>query len=208
MTKGMRAIVNLCRSLSMLHPFPDGNQRTLAFALLTKLLIENGFSPAVIKAPYMFGEYRTLDSLASEVHEGTERFARLKTHPLNKSDIQYIASRANRHYTVARELLTSKFFHHLTPNELNWLWNAAFRNSPQRTEFVAKFQALGRIKTLPEAVWAETFEKTLKEEAEMESLVHICLSSGRARELSRESILTLYKKTKASELRARLKTFL
>ena len=50
----LRAIVTLCRSLEVLHPFTDGNQRTIAFALLTKLLIENGFSPAILKDPTMF----------------------------------------------------------------------------------------------------------------------------------------------------------
>lgn len=64
------AIVRLCRALEILHAFPDGNQRTIVFSLLLKLLIENGFCPTILKEPAAFDGPYSLNELVSQVIDG------------------------------------------------------------------------------------------------------------------------------------------
>jgi hypothetical protein len=68
------AIVNLCRALEIYHVFRDGNQRTIAFALLNKLLIENNFSPAILGNPFIFDGPHTTQEMIQAVHEGMKIF--------------------------------------------------------------------------------------------------------------------------------------
>src|SRR3990167_688180 len=70
------AIAGLCRKLEILHAFTDGNQRTVAFAILTKLLIENGFSPTIIREPVMFDGYFSTRELVEAVKEGMDYYKR------------------------------------------------------------------------------------------------------------------------------------
>lgn len=64
------ALVRLCRALEILHAFPDGNQRTIVFSLLLKLLIENGFCPTILKEPAAFDGPYSLNELVSQVIDG------------------------------------------------------------------------------------------------------------------------------------------
>lgn len=52
----LRSIALLIRELELLHPFPDGNCRTFACVLLTQLLLNYGFTPAILKNPNLDGE--------------------------------------------------------------------------------------------------------------------------------------------------------
>lgn len=61
------AIARICRALEMFHAFLDGNQRTIAFALLTKLLVENDFPPSILWYPAMFDGDFTLDALVDQI---------------------------------------------------------------------------------------------------------------------------------------------
>lgn len=70
----LSAIARLCRSIKILHPFSDGNQRTIAFALLTKLLLENDFSPAILKDPCMFDGYYSTQEMVEKIEEGMDIF--------------------------------------------------------------------------------------------------------------------------------------
>ncbi|MBN1914706.1 MAG: hypothetical protein JW769_02320 [Parachlamydiales bacterium] len=70
----LTAIATFCRALEILHVFPDGNQRTIAFALLTKLLLENDFSPAILKNPFMFDGYFSTEELVTQIAQGIETF--------------------------------------------------------------------------------------------------------------------------------------
>lgn len=76
----LEAIANLCRALEIYHVFTDGNQRTIAFALLTKLLIENGFKPSIIERPDMFDGYYTTKKMVEAIKTGMELFESHKTH--------------------------------------------------------------------------------------------------------------------------------
>ncbi len=73
----LSAIVRVCRALEVTHIFSDGNQRTIAFALLTKLLLENGFSPAILNDPYMFDGYLGIKEMVAEVKRGFANFYRI-----------------------------------------------------------------------------------------------------------------------------------
>jgi hypothetical protein len=74
----LRAIVKLCRAIEIYHVFFDGNQRTIAFALMNKLLIENGFSPYIPEEPDMFDGYYGIDELVDRVINGMDTFESYK----------------------------------------------------------------------------------------------------------------------------------
>jgi hypothetical protein len=70
----LTTIAELCTSLEIYHPFSDGNQRTIAFILLPKLLIENGFSPAVLERPFLFDGMFTTEQVVDQIKQGIDRF--------------------------------------------------------------------------------------------------------------------------------------
>ncbi len=74
------AIVDLCAALEVYHVFKDGNQRTIAFILLPKLLIENGFFPAILEYPHMFDGIFTTNEMVQQLRQGIERFSRVQEH--------------------------------------------------------------------------------------------------------------------------------
>lgn len=65
----LRAIALLIRELELLHPFPDGNCRTFACVLLTQLLLNYDFTPAILKNPNLDGEC-SLDQWIEEIKIG------------------------------------------------------------------------------------------------------------------------------------------
>ncbi len=75
----MLAIVRLCRALEMAHVFSDGNQRTIVFVLLNRLLIENRLSPVILGDPYVFDGYLSAEQLVAEVIRGQTNFNSYKT---------------------------------------------------------------------------------------------------------------------------------
>ncbi len=70
----LEAIAELLRAFEVGHFFPDGNQRTYAFLLLTKLLIENGIPPAILEDPTMFDGYMTVQNMALSLRQGVFNF--------------------------------------------------------------------------------------------------------------------------------------
>ncbi len=70
----LQAIARLCRALEVYHVFQDGNQRTIVFALLTKLLIENNPFPAILDDPYIFDGYHSVDELVEKIERGMDNF--------------------------------------------------------------------------------------------------------------------------------------
>ena len=70
----LSAIANLCRSIEIFHPFPDANLRTVVFALLPKLLLQNGFSPTILDDPKMFEGYQGTDELVTTIIQGQNNF--------------------------------------------------------------------------------------------------------------------------------------
>ena len=75
----LTAIVRILRYQTIAHAWQDGNGRTIV-ALLNKLLIENGFYPAVLDPPagFKFGGYLSLKEAVKEVADGIARFLSLK----------------------------------------------------------------------------------------------------------------------------------
>ena len=70
----LAAIAELIRTLEVAHFFPDGNQRTYAFLLLNKLLIDNNLPPAILDHPSMFDGWMTLDQMVKEIQVGISNF--------------------------------------------------------------------------------------------------------------------------------------
>jgi hypothetical protein len=74
----LAAIVNLCRALQIFHVFPDGNGRTILAALLSKLLIENGFSLCILTDFAHFGTgYNSTDEMVNLLKEGMDNYRRV-----------------------------------------------------------------------------------------------------------------------------------
>ena len=76
----LRAIALLVRELELLHAFPDGNCRTVACVLLTQLLLNYEFTPALLDNPNLDGEC-SLDQWVGEIHKGMALFEVLLKDP-------------------------------------------------------------------------------------------------------------------------------
>jgi hypothetical protein len=96
-------IVSLCRKLEIGHYFPDGNQRTIVFLILNKLLIENGFSPVILDDPSVFDGYHSKNELVQDVKTGIEYFLSLTKAPAkdakNKTGISSVAGPGSLFYS-------------------------------------------------------------------------------------------------------------
>ena len=67
-------IVSLCKKLEIGHFFSDGNQRTIVFVILNKLLIENKFYPTILDDPTMFDGYHSKAELVEDVKRRQKYF--------------------------------------------------------------------------------------------------------------------------------------
>lgn len=76
----LRAIALVVRELELLHPFPDGNCRTVACVLLTQLLLNYEFSPALLENPNLDGEL-SLEQWIEEIRKGMRLFDLLLQEP-------------------------------------------------------------------------------------------------------------------------------
>jgi hypothetical protein len=74
----LAAVVRLCRTLELLHLFPDGNGRTIYGLLLQKLLIERGRGPIVLETPCTFDGYYSTPEMAAIVARGPAHLARVR----------------------------------------------------------------------------------------------------------------------------------
>ena len=100
----LEAIGDLCRRLEIYHVFPDGNQRTIAFALLTKLLIENGFSPAILEYPTLFDGMFTLREIVQQIEQGMIRFKKVSEHYREHPEHPLDFNTLNEGISFSREL--------------------------------------------------------------------------------------------------------
>lgn len=74
MSERLSAIAELLRALEVAHFFRDGNQRTYAFLLLPKLLLENGIPPAILDEPTMFDGYMSVKKMTASLKKGVINF--------------------------------------------------------------------------------------------------------------------------------------
>lgn len=78
--KKLSCIATLIHELELLHPFTDGNCRTFVFALLPKLLIEQGFTPVILENPNRFDLFSNQE-LVEEIKKGLVQFKNYKNQP-------------------------------------------------------------------------------------------------------------------------------
>ena len=70
----LRAIARLMRTLSVLHPFRDGNGRLHKHLLLQRLLLANGFRPVILPLMhYLFNGGFSLDQITAALQWGQDR---------------------------------------------------------------------------------------------------------------------------------------
>ncbi len=67
------AIARCVRDLELTHPFDDGNCRTMAVILLTKLLLQQQLSPAILEYRDKFDAF-SINELCEEIKHGMSRF--------------------------------------------------------------------------------------------------------------------------------------
>ncbi len=120
----LRAIALLVRELELLHPFPDGNCRTFACVLLTQLLLNYEFLPALLDNPNLDGEY-SLDQWIAEIRNGMVMMEILLKDPVARVyDYSIIDANPDHRLTFAkmsRELVEKINSHQeifLTPERL------------------------------------------------------------------------------------------
>lgn len=101
--KILSAIVSLCRKLEIGHFFSDGNQRTIVFIILNKLLIENGFTPVILDDPVVFDGYHSQNELIQDVKFGMSNFLACVTS-------QSLESKASDVQSVSNDNLYSQSF--------------------------------------------------------------------------------------------------
>ena len=93
-TQQLEVIVKCVRQIEWLHPFHDGNCR-VAYILLHRLLLQNGFLPAMLCDPNRFDGF-SLEELIKDVQEGcknTEDFCKNVEHTIFSCDTKIIDSR-------------------------------------------------------------------------------------------------------------------
>ena len=76
----LRAIAACCQDLEQLHPFPDGNARTVGVLVLNKLLLEQGLPPAALEDANRLDAF-SLQEVVREIEVGQERFEQLTRNP-------------------------------------------------------------------------------------------------------------------------------
>lgn len=69
----LTAIVRCVQDLEQVHPFTDGNIRTMVFLLGNKLLMQNGMPPAIYADPNVFDAFSEKE-LVAIVKQGQDRF--------------------------------------------------------------------------------------------------------------------------------------
>lgn len=70
----LRSIALCCRHLEQLHPFPDGNARTIGVLVLNKLLLEQGLPPAALEDANRLDAFSVAE-VVQEIRVGQGRFA-------------------------------------------------------------------------------------------------------------------------------------
>lgn len=65
----LELIIKLVQTLEQVHPFEDCNCRTFCMVLLNSLLMQYGFSPAILENPNRFDGY-TIEELKEDVRKG------------------------------------------------------------------------------------------------------------------------------------------
>lgn len=66
----LEVIAFTCRHLEVSHFFQDGNQRTVAFLVLNKFLIDEGLTPCMLPEPLDFDGYKSVEELVGEIYKG------------------------------------------------------------------------------------------------------------------------------------------
>ena len=176
----LRAIALVVRELELLHPFPDGNCRTVACVLLTQMLLNYEFSPALLENPNLDGEL-SLEQWIEEIRKGMRLFEQLLQDP-SAAVYNYPireASQQNRDtFAVMSAELVKKIASHqelfLTPERL-LRYTGGHWHTPPCSPFL-RFSGIGTYNTygsgnLYFALDIATWEKEGKDIREALSLV-------------------------------------
>lgn len=74
----LAAMASLCLALEIFHVFADANARTIQCAMLSKLLIENNFSPVILDNPRTFDEgYFSISEMVELLKDGMKNFKKV-----------------------------------------------------------------------------------------------------------------------------------
>jgi hypothetical protein len=76
----LRAIAACCQDLEQLHPFPDGNARTVGVLVVNKLLLEQGLRPTALADANRLDAF-SVQEVVREIVAGQQRFEQLARNP-------------------------------------------------------------------------------------------------------------------------------
>ncbi|MBF0127417.1 MAG: Fic family protein, partial [Magnetococcales bacterium] len=147
----LRAIALLVRELELLHPFPDGNCRTFACVLLTQLLLNYGFPPALLENPNLDGEC-SLEQWIGVIKQGMACFETLLENPnarVYNYSIQDASAENRRRFAAMAEPLVDKIRAHntlfLTPQRLQAYTGGHWLDAPPPPDL--RFTGVGTYNT-------------------------------------------------------------
>ncbi len=69
----LTAIVRCCQDLDQAHLFVDGNIRTIAFGVMPKMLLENGFPPCILPDPNIL-DGSSVEEIKDAIRKGLKTF--------------------------------------------------------------------------------------------------------------------------------------
>lgn len=74
----LHSIAQCCQDLDQHHLFEDGNIRTIVFLCMNKLLLQNGYSPALWKDPNYI-DMHSVEEIVGLIRDGQKAYQRLLT---------------------------------------------------------------------------------------------------------------------------------
>ncbi|MGH3915043.1 MAG: hypothetical protein ACRDTC_16800 [Pseudonocardiaceae bacterium] len=90
--KRLAAIAKVIRALHVIHPFTGGNGRTNITLLLTKLLLDSGFTPTILKnMDNLFSGTYTIEEIVDGIREGFIEFTKRKGELARQPSIPSVA---------------------------------------------------------------------------------------------------------------------
>jgi len=133
----IKAIADFAHQADLLHPFDDGNVRTIVFLVVNKLLLENGFPPAIFEDPNRFDGY-TVNELYNEINDGMNKakehgFTSLRKTELSSkeqppSHLLGLFSTKEKAREINIQLLATTYFHLLRKELVEFIENVNKKN--------------------------------------------------------------------------------
>ncbi|CEK09336.1 Fic family protein [Legionella hackeliae] len=123
-------IINLIQKIERLHPFIDGNCRTLVMLVLNRELIRNGFKPTMLWNPNRFDFFST-EQLREDILKGWTQAEKYQSEVANLMPYQKLYNQVDTLYIDARKSLFHKSSIETKARDLEKLLETLKTTAPQ-----------------------------------------------------------------------------